>query len=143
QRLHRVVEFAGLGAVALVYEDKDLALGAVILGKVTSDVREEGVNVTFLRCAELVDERADQPFVAGVEHAHQLRAAPSATDVLIYALEHLLDLVIQFGAVSDDQHARIPYVLAEPFREPDHHKALAAALGVPEDAALTSLRALL
>ena len=34
------------------------------------------------------------------------------------------------------QHARVRDVLANPLGEPDHGQALAAALGVPNDAAL-------
>ena len=36
QRLHRLVQLAGLGAVALVHEDEDLALGVEALGQVAS-----------------------------------------------------------------------------------------------------------
>ena len=39
QRLHRLVQLARLGAVALVHEDEDLALGAKALGQVALDVR--------------------------------------------------------------------------------------------------------
>jgi hypothetical protein len=64
-------------------------------------------------------------------------------DVLAGALEDLLDRLVQLGAVGDDQHPRVRRVLAGPLREPHHDQALAAALGVPEDAALATAHGLL
>ena len=86
-----------------------------------------------------MDQRADQPRLGGVERGDQVRAAFGAVDLLVDALEDLLDLLVQFGAVGDDQHAGIGDVLPNPFGEPDHDQALAAALGVPDDAALAPL----
>src|SRR5207249_9678048 len=120
---------------------EDLALRVEPLRQVAPDVLEEGIDVTFLRCAELVDEGGDQPLVAGVENLHQVGAALRAVDVFADALEYLLDLLVQFSAVGDDQHAGITHVLAYPLGQPDHDQALAATLGVPEDAALTALHA--
>ena len=74
--------------------------------------------------------------LVGVELGDQVRAALGAVDVLVDALEHLLDLLVQFRAVGDDQHAGIGDVLPNPLGEPDHDQALAAALRVPDDAAL-------
>ena len=51
-------------------------------------------------------------------------------------MKDLLDLLVQFGAVGDDQHPRILHVLAYPLGQPHHRQALAAALRVPDDAAL-------
>ena len=56
--------------------------------------------------AELVHQRAEQRFLGAVQLVDQVRAAGGAVDVLIDALEHLLDLLVQFGAVGDDQHPR-------------------------------------
>ena len=74
-----------------------------------------------------------------------IRSAPlvGAVDVLVDALEHLLDLLVQFRAVGDDQHAGILHVLANPLGQPDHRQALARALGVPDDAALAPLHVIL
>ena len=102
QFLHCLVELTGLGAVALIYEDEDFALGVEILGQVAANVLDERIDVAFLCRAELVYQRSDQPLVAGVEHAHQVGTAPRAMDVLADALEDLLDLLVQFGAVGDE-----------------------------------------
>ena len=59
-------------------------------------------------------------------------------DILPDALENLLDLLVQLGAVGNDQHAAAGNALADPLRQPDHDQALAAALGVPENAALAT-----
>ena len=81
--------------------------------------------------------------MGGVELCDQVRAACGAVDFFVDALEDLLDLLIQFGAVGDDQHAGIGDVLPYPLGQPDHRQALAAALGVPDDAALALSHALL
>lgn len=52
--------------------------------------------------------------------------------------EYLFDLLVEFGAVGDDEHARPGAVFAYPFGEPDHGERFAAALGVPDDAALAA-----
>ena len=57
--------------------------------------------------------------------------------MLVDALEHLLDLFVQLGAVGDQQYAGVLDMLANPFRQPNHGQRLAAALRVPDDAALT------
>ena len=139
QCLHRPVELAGLGAVALVDENANLALGEEVGGQVALNVLDEGVDIAFLRPAELVDQRTDQPFVAGVEDVNQIGAVAGAVDVLADALEYLLDLLVQLGPVGDEHHAGVGDVLANPLRQPHHGQALAAALGVPDDAAFTPL----
>ena len=138
QLLHRLVQLPGLGAVALVHEDEHPAPGVEPLGQVAAEVLDEGVDVAFLRRAELVDQRADQPFVAGVERPHEIGAAAGAVNGFADALEDPLDLLVQLGAVGDDQHPAAGHVLADPLREPDHGQALAATLGVPDDAALAA-----
>ena len=70
QFLHCLVELTGLGAVALIYEDEDIALGVEVFGQVAANVLDERIDIAFLCRAELVDQRGDQPLVAGVEHAH-------------------------------------------------------------------------
>ena len=55
QRLHRVVELTGLGAVALIYEDKDIALGVEVFGQVAANVLDKFIDVAFFGRAELVD----------------------------------------------------------------------------------------
>ena len=69
----------------------------------------------------------------------QVRAAAGAVDLLVHALEDLLDLLVQLGAVGDHQHPGIGDILADPLRQPHHGQRLAAALGVPDDAALAPL----
>src|SRR5439155_2457275 len=119
----------------------DVALGAEVLGQMALDVREKGVDVAFIRRTELVYKRAGEPFLAGVEHAHQVGAALRAVDLLVDTQEELLDLLIELGPVRDDEDAPIRHVFADPFGEPDHDQALAAALGVPDDSALAPLHA--
>ena len=86
--------------------------------------------------AELVNQRADEPLLALVQGVEQIRAAAGSVDLLVDAVEDLLDLFIKLGAVGDQQDPRIVLVLADPLRQPHHRQGLARALGVPDDAAL-------
>ena len=71
-----------------------------------------------------------------VERVEQVGAARGAVDRLVDAVEDLLDLLVELGAVGDQQHPRVVLVLANPLGQPDHRQRLARALGVPDDAAL-------
>ncbi len=59
--------------------------------------------------------------------------------MFIHPLEDCFDLLIQFGAVGDDQHPPAFAVLAYPLGQPYHGERFAAALGMPDDAALAAL----
>ena len=76
-RLHRPVQLAALGAVALVHEHEDLADRRAGLGLQLLDERVEVVHVL---AAELVDQRAEQPRRGLAELAHQVAAAAGAVD---------------------------------------------------------------
>jgi len=66
-------------------------------------------------------------------------AAHAGMDAFVHALEDLLNLIIQFSAVGDDQYAGIAVVLTYPFCQPYHSQGLSAALGVPDDAAFPAV----
>jgi hypothetical protein len=144
---HGVVEIAGLRAVALVHEHVDVALGLEVGGHRLLDLGEELLDVAALvpafLAAELVDERAEQPGLGLVELVDEVGARFRAVDVLVDALEDLLDLLVQLGAVGDDEDARAGHVLADPLREPHHGEALSGALCVPDNPALAALHVVL
>ena len=71
-----------------------------------------------------------------VQRAEQVGAAGGAVDRLVDAVEDALDLLVELGAVGDEQHAGVLLVLANPLGQPHHRQRLARALGVPDDAAL-------
>ena len=84
-----------------------------------------------------MDQRTQQPRRCLPQLFHQVTTAAGAIDALRPALgEDALDLFIQFVTVGDDGNAGIGIVLQDPFGEHDHDDALAAALRVPDDAAL-------
>ena len=64
-RLHRLVQVAGLRAVALVHEDEQVALGLEVRRQRLLHLLDELVDVASLvvafLAAELVDQRAHQP----------------------------------------------------------------------------------
>ena len=104
QRLRCLVQLAGLGAVAFVYEDEDIALGVEIRRQMASNIFDECVYIAFIRCAELVNQRADQPLVPDIEHVNQVGAAFRTVDVLADSSKDFLDLLVELGAVGDDQY---------------------------------------
>jgi hypothetical protein len=63
--LHGLVQVAGLGAVALVDEHEQVALGLEALGQRLLQLLDEALDVAdrlaVLLAAELVDERAEEP----------------------------------------------------------------------------------
>ena len=97
---------------------------------------------------ELVDERAQQARRGRSELLHELRPRGDARRRRLGAddpgvLHHPFDLLVQLVAVGDDEDARVGVVLQQPLGDQHHHDALAAALGVPDDAALALGDALL
>ena len=137
QRRHGLVQVAALGAVALVHKYIEVALCLEARRQALERGHEFlGACAVFTRAAKLVHQRADQRLGRAVELVDQVEAARAAADVLVHALEDLLDLLIELGAVGHHQHPCARYVLANPLGQPHHGQALAAALGVPNDAAL-------
>ena len=134
--LHRVVQIARLRAVTLVDKDVEVTFGFEIRRQAAFHFLNKLCNLALFLASKLVDERAEQPGRGGVEFVDQVLPAFRAVDVFVDALEHLLDLLVQFGAVGDDQDTSILHILANPLGQPDHGQAFAAALGVPDDAAL-------
>ena len=132
-RLHHAVQLAALGAVALVHKDEHLAHGRAGL---RLQLLDEGVEIVHILAAELVDQRAQQARLGLAELGHQVAAAAGALDGLARLGEDPLDLFVQLVAVGDDGHAGVGVVLQNPLGQQHHDDALAAALGVPDDAAL-------
>lgn len=87
--------------------------------------------------AILVDERADDGVLIGIQHVAQVFSAFRPADAHIDVVEEALYLVIEFVAIRDDDHAPIwdKGCLHDPLGEPCHDEGLARALGVPDDAA--------
>ena len=92
--------------MALVDENENLALGEEIGGQMAPNVLDEGVDIAFLRPAELVDQRTNQSFVADVEDVNQIGTVAGAVDVLADALEYLLDLLVQLGPALSPRGGR-------------------------------------
>jgi len=86
-----------------------------------------------------VNQGADQPRVMGMQPSHQIGPALGAQDLLLHPAKYLLNLLIKFGAVSDDQHPAVGHIFTDPLGQPDHGQALAAALGMPDDAAIPAV----
>src|SRR5205823_2611558 len=100
--LHRPVQLAALGAMALIYEDKDLAYRPAGPGLKLPDKR---VEVCHIPPAELVDERTQEARLGLAKLAHQVVAAAGAIDGLARLGEDPLNLFVQLVTVGDDGHA--------------------------------------
>ena len=132
-RLHDAVQLAALRPVALVHKHEHLADRPAGLG---FQFLDEGVEVVHVLAAELVDQRAQQSRLGLAELVHQVAAAAGALDGLARLGENPLDLLVQFVAIGDDDDAGVRVVFQNPLGQQHHDDALAAALRVPDDAAL-------
>ena len=134
------MQLAALRPVALIHKDEDLAHGLAWLG---FQVLDEGFKVVHVPAAEFVDQRAQQPRRGLAKLPHQVAAARGPFDRLAHLGEDPLNLLVQLIAVGDQRHAGVGIVLQNPLGQQHHHNALAAALGVPDDAALPLAHVLL
>ena len=98
----------------------------------------KAIEVVHVLPAELVNQRAEKTRRRLAELAHQVAAAAGALDRLARLGEDALDLLVQFVAVGDDGDAGVGVVLQNPLGQQHHDDALAAALRVPDDAALAA-----
>ena len=64
-----------------------------------------------------------------VQRVEQVGAARGAVDLLVDAVEDLLDLLVELGAVGDEQDPRVGLVLADPLGQPDHRQATCPSPG--------------
>ena len=137
--LHGPVQLAGLGPVALVHEDEDLARRPLATRDVAPQFAHVLVDVAFLGASELVNERADQRLGGVAKRLRQIGSALRAVDVLVHTLEDHLDLLVKLGAVGDDEDPAVHVPeFTDPLRQPHHREALPAALGVPDDPAFAT-----
>ena len=100
---------------------------------------DEVLEILHATPAELVHQRAQQARRGLAELTHQVTPAAGAGDRLAGIGENALDLLVQLVAVGDDHHAGVGLVLQNPLGQQHHHDALAAALRVPDDAALAAI----
>ena len=133
--LHLLVHVAALGAVALVHEHVEAPADR---GRFALEVGH----------VELMDQHAQQARRGRPELLHELRPRRDTRRGRLGAddggvLHHPLDLLIQLVTVRDDEDACVGVVLQQPLGDQHHDDALAAALGVPDDAALAPGDALL
>ena len=93
--------------MTLVDKDVEVAFGLEIRWQTTFHFRNKLCNLALFLASKLVDERAEQPGRGSVEFVDEVLSAFRAVDVFVNAFEYFLDLLVQFGAVGDDQDASI------------------------------------
>ena len=133
--LHQAVEPAALGAVAFIDEHEQLAVGVAGLVVEFGDV---GLKILHTAHAKLVHQGADQPGAGLAEHLQQVGAAAAAMDTLVGAAKNSFDLLVQLISIGDDHYPGVGVGGQDPAGEQHHDDAFAAALGVPDDAALAA-----
>ena len=104
---------------------------------------DEVLEIIDILATELVDERAEQSRVWLAEFANEFGSRASTLDGNARSVEDTFDLFIEFITVRYDDDARSRISFKNPFREQDHDDALATALSMPDDTALTFLDVLL
>ena len=109
----------------------------------SSKFLDEGIEIIHILPAELVHQRAQKAWPGLPSWLIKLPAATGAVDGLARFAENALDLLVQLVAVGDDGDAGVGVVFQNPLRQQHHDDALAAALRVPDDAALAFPRILL
>ena len=67
-----------------------------------------------------MDERTEQRWVGGIELGDEIRPAATAHNRFVDPQKDLFDLLVQLGAVGDDEDAGVGDIFAQPFGEPDH-----------------------
>ena len=115
---------AVVGAMAFVHEHKDVAGGVFDL------LPLDGI--------ELVDDTGDDVRPGAVHQFHQMASARRAGGGQPGMGEGSGNLRVQLLAIRDDDHAgvAVPQLHQDILRQHDHGQALAAALRMPNDAAL-------
>ena len=138
------MELAGLSTVTLVHKNYDISLCGKIFGQSVFQIFDVFLVICFRTVAaalsEFMYQRAQKTVIESVQAFKQIFSALSADNIFIHTLVILFNLLIQFLAVGNDQDTRIGIVLQNPLREPHHRQALAAALGMPDDAAALLVR---
>ena len=137
-------EVLGIGQSGPHVLGQGLVLGAVGLVDDHDDVVAVGEQRIFLTLgpAEFLDQGKDEALVLAEECAHLLAVLRLGGIGLADGTgveEIAVDLPVQVLAVGDDDEAVVALALAEDLAGvEDHRKALARALGVPEDAELAA-----
>ena len=134
---HGAVEFAVLGAVAFIDKYKDVADRLAGLG---FEIGDELFKVFVFEVAltKFMDEGAEESGGGFAELGHEVAAAAGAIDGFACVGEYVVDLLVEFGAIGDDDDAGVGMIGEGPFGEEDHGDAFATALGMPDDAAALS-----
>ena len=127
--LHLLVHVAALRAVALVHEDVEAAMH---MWRRRPSGRQDRTCGSVRRAAgaSVAPSLCDK--LRPVQDAGRRRVLADDSGVL----HHAFDLLVEFVAVGDDEDAGLGIVFQQPLGEQHHEDALAAALRVPDDAAL-------
>src|ERR1700719_685608 len=98
------MQLAALGTMTLVHEDEQLADRRALL---LLQFLNESIKITPVLFSELVDQGAEQARLRLPKLDHQIVSAACAINLLARAGEHALDLLVQFVAVGEDEHAGV------------------------------------
>ena len=145
--LHGQMQFAGLGAVALIHKYENIVLCTEVGGQ--RGLQLFNIPVIVLCCsfsaalAELMHQRTKQPILMGVQPGQQIGATLGTDNGFIDTLVIPLNLLIQLITIRGDQHTSGGDIGQQPLGQPDHGQGFTAALGMPDDATLAGQQALL
>ena len=83
-----------------------------------------------------MNKRTYQPLVGPVQSVHKIGTGIRAINLFINALVDFFHLIIQFVTIGNNKDSCIWIVCQYPLGKPYHCESFAAALGVPDNAAL-------
>ncbi|KAF2990316.1 hypothetical protein MJC1_02711 [Methylocystis sp. MJC1] len=132
-RLHRAIKLAALGAMTFVDKNEDFAHRGA---RLCLQLFDEGIKVVDIFLPELMNERAEKARLGLAQLAQEITPTVGTLDRFAGLGEDPFDLLIELVAVGDDHDACMGIVFEDPFGEQHHDDAFAAALGMPNDAAL-------
>ncbi len=139
--LHGFMQFAGLSAVTLIDKHKQIALNLKILGQGFFQFFNKGIGrtliFTFGLPTEFMHQGAHEPRIGLIQRGDQISAAFTAVNRFFHTGKDFFNLLIQLGAVGDDQHSAIFDILPNPLGQPHHGQAFTRALRMPNNAAFT------
>ena len=161
--LHRFVQNASLGTVALIHEDEDVALCRESFWQFLRQITEILLRRTgateltvapflflrIIRNTELMNQCTNErrhfllttAIILALQHLDEMVPTLCPDRMLSCILEAILNLLIQLIPVGDNHHAAVIDILPNPLRKPNHREALSGALGMPDNTALLVLDA--
>ena len=139
-RFHRAMKFSTLGSMTFINQNKQITDN---IDRVLLEISNKRIKVIHTLTTKLMNQRTQQSVRRFSQTCHQTRTTTRTQNLLPGQKKEILNLLIKFNSVGKHQHTSIRFVFKNPLCEQNHHNALTAALGMPDDSALKFVHMLL